>query len=527
MATKTSYLELTMPENGEYVDSWDKPLNANMETIDDHMKNLRDDLVGSTGSTSTLGTPDLDTRLNAAMDATGKLKLDSSESFTDLQDSKVYARSGSSSASERVSDRFENVENEVVGSRCGTHVDRYGNSEPSAESGIAQLGAMYGNRSDAIQSPVNGASPNCVIDGPSEAPVPHSPLHVMATAPSEIIINGGSIPVVYNIDGHIFRADGEYTLDISASGSGPLAAGTYHLWVSRMSSDYGSGGVAKLKKYAGQNLGGSFKLETRIIPTHASHRADSPSWAGPGSAYSLDPVNGQVTSGLSKFESATAEFNSYGVKGGDILVVTSPSSVAGEYVIDSVVSNTELHTTVDFHVTVSGINFHVERRTMPAFGYDGPSTHPSYSPGKVFIGTFAVDGSGHITDLKSHAFGGLYDTGWMDLATAFSFGISRNHFLGVQPSTVDVMLRRSNDPSAVVIFNPTTKIDVQHADSAGGTAWGVYTLTVPAITVTANNDTYTVDLTNPLISLSKAFFDNGAYKSSTEAGYQIRIIARR
>ncbi len=526
MASKTSYLELTLPENGEYVDGWDKPINANFETLDDHLQGLREDLVGASGDTSTLGTPDLDTRLNAAMDATGKLNLDSSESFTDLQDSKVYPRSGASSASKRVADRFENVENEVVGIRSGVHEDRYGGSNPSAESGVAKLGAMYRNPSDAIQGPIRGASPCCVVDGPFEVPTPHTPLHLRLLAAKEITVNGGGTPIVYNIDGFLFTVGGEFVVDVSASGSGPLAAGKYHMWVSRMESDYGSGGTAELKKYAGQNLGGSFKLETRIIPTHASHRADSPAWSGPGSSYSLDPTDGSVTSGSKKLTSATAEFSSYGVQAGDVLVVTSPASVAGEYVVESTLSNTELNVTVEFQDAVSGITFHVERRTMPTFGYDGPASSPTFSQGRVHIGNFDVDGSGNITSLKSYAFNGIYDTGWVDLAS-YSFGMNQDHYLGIQPSSVDVMLRESSSPSSRVIYSPTTQVDVEHVSSSSGGSYTVHAITTPAIKVEATDENMKLVLTDPLADTSKAFFDNGAYVASNDPNYQIRIIARR
>jgi len=519
MASKTEYLELTMPENGEYVDGWDKPVNANFETIDDHLKDLRADLVGASGDTSTLGTPDLDTRLNAAMDATGKLDLESSESFTNLQDSKVYARSFASSASDRVADRFENAENEVVNGRNGVVTDRYGNLVQDGAIAHSLVAAMYHNKTDGIQSPISGFAPNSVVDGPKEMSNPQAPLHLRSVGfPKEVIINASpGVNVVYNIDGYYFEILNRAVIDISKPSV--LASGTYHMWASRNEADYRT---AYFKEYEGQSLGGSFKIEPRIIPTHASHRADAPSWAGPGNPYSLDPTNGSVIVDQDKLTSVTASFGAYGVKAGDLLIVSSPASVSGTYVVDSVTSDTELVIGSQFPETASNITFHVERRSYPALGY---SSSLSFSAGRVYIGKFVVNGSGDITSIIGYAYSGLFDTGWNPMGL-FN-GPGNRHYLGVQPSNVDIMIRESNSPSARVIYNPTTKVNVEQIDEVGSTASmanGI--LTVPAFTVEATDETFRLYNTSPLGD-SKAIYDNGSYVAYDDSNYQIRVIARR
>ena len=54
MGTKTSFLELTLPDNGEYVDNWDTVVNANFEDVDDYADELNTELVGSTGDITNL-----------------------------------------------------------------------------------------------------------------------------------------------------------------------------------------------------------------------------------------------------------------------------------------------------------------------------------------------------------------------------------------------------------------------------------------------------------------------------------------
>ena len=51
MPQYSSFLNLTLPELNEFVDSWNEPINQNFEDIDDWVKDLHDNLVATgTGS---------------------------------------------------------------------------------------------------------------------------------------------------------------------------------------------------------------------------------------------------------------------------------------------------------------------------------------------------------------------------------------------------------------------------------------------------------------------------------------------
>ncbi|NIR25707.1 MAG: hypothetical protein GWN77_01800, partial [Gammaproteobacteria bacterium] len=86
MATKTNFLELTLPDNGEYVDNWDTVVNANFEELDEHLDDLNTDLVGTTGATGNLkGTKtSLEERLDEGLNSDGTPNLDNSPDFEAL-----------------------------------------------------------------------------------------------------------------------------------------------------------------------------------------------------------------------------------------------------------------------------------------------------------------------------------------------------------------------------------------------------------------------------------------------------------
>lgn len=537
MATKTDHLELTLPQNGEFIDDWDTPVNANFELIDDHAKALNEDLVGVGGSTSSLSESgsDLSTRLDVGLEKSGSLKIDSSDAYTDLDASKTYEKSSSSDATVRVLNRLENPEREIASVRNGTHHDRYGSLVPDAMSGVSQVAAMYANETQGIQSPIVGATPNTVIDGPADTPAAmNAPKHLQSGTKS-FRIDGGTKTVKYNIDGYIFDVDGETEIDLVSSG---LAAGTYHTWVSRNSDDYTTGsGVTYLKKYNGQNLGGNYKLDPRIIPFCSSLRADADtSWGGPGNSYSKDPTNGVVTKGSTSLEMTSspgpaAEFSSYGVRPGDVVVVSSPASLVGEYIVDSVVSNTKIEVVSKFRDSSSAVTFHIERRSFPAIGFTveaSAGAPPVFAAGRVYIGKFTIDGSSSVTSITPYAYGGVYDTGWIAL-NAFAFAVQFNHYLGVFPASVSVQLKA---PSGDILIDPKVPVDVQHADYQGNPSpsYGICTLSLNATITSANKDTASVMLTDPLRDTGKVFYDTTLpddYVAYDDATYSIRIIARR
>jgi hypothetical protein len=309
------------------------------------------------------------------------------------------------------------------------------------------------------------------------------------------------------------------TLDIDLTQ--PLAMvsdGTYYAWVSRKYGDYnGSSGLQwYYSKYNGVPLGGSFALDPRIIPTHASLRNHFGS--------TTDPSDGQVTAGGSSLTSALADFVIWGVKRGDILVINSPSTLAGRYAIDGVeAGGKQLDFASDFAASSTAVSFHVERPTVPSFGYTSGSA--PYVDGRVYVGVFVVSGGVVSSPLtKAYCQNGIYDTGWVAFPAGVA-GLAKDHYLGVYPTQVDIFVKNA---LGNIFKEPTMRVDVQHVDVVGGSSWAIKTLDVPAFRVMATASEFTVSPTL-VMGGTTIFYDSvtAAYVVSSNAAYSIRVILRR
>ena len=54
MADSTSFLNLTLPGKGEFVDSWNEPMNANFSAIDIWANNINTEIINARFSKATL-----------------------------------------------------------------------------------------------------------------------------------------------------------------------------------------------------------------------------------------------------------------------------------------------------------------------------------------------------------------------------------------------------------------------------------------------------------------------------------------
>ena len=526
MASKTSYLELTLPLNGEYVDKWDQPINANFEILDDHLSTLNTDLVGSGGDTSDLkgAKASLNARIDIGLNSDGTLKLDTSTDYTILEVSKVYELSTAGDQIQRIVDRFDRPESEIADLRMGSSTNRYGVSgSPSAIRGIGQVCSSYkGTSNEAIQSPIRGFTPNSVVKGPWYVGEPPRPTHMKKESDTLMSISGGADGAWYNIDGMLFNIMNSLEMDFGPSyhAVGVMGDGNYSVWVSRNEADYNTSGNLQwyYSKYNGVSLGGTFQLDPRIIPTHASLRANAPG---------VDPTDGVVVSSVNTLTSALAAFVTWGVQAGDTIVVSSPSTLAGKYAVDSVTSENEVTIASKFSVSSSAVTFHIERPTVPSFGFVNAVGSMPYTAGRLYIGTFTV-ASSVIYNVTPYATNGIFDTGWMTISSCAA-GPARDHYLGVYPSHVDIWVK---SPTGNVFRDPTMRLDINNADIVGGTTYAtVATLDVPAFRLSATATEFTIVPTNPLgeVSPFRTFYDGltAAYVLSSSSTYKVRAILRR
>src|SRR5690349_16026786 len=88
MPKYTTFLEFTLPELNEFVNSWNNPVNQNWEDLDDWLKDLFNNLVGTgTGSTWSALRGDmasLAARLGVSINADGTIDITDSTDFTNM-----------------------------------------------------------------------------------------------------------------------------------------------------------------------------------------------------------------------------------------------------------------------------------------------------------------------------------------------------------------------------------------------------------------------------------------------------------
>lgn len=533
MATKTNFLELTLPDNGEYVDNWDTVVNANFEDVDEYADELNTELVGTTGNITNLkGTAaSLQDRIDAGLNSDGTPNLGNSSDFTNLENSKHYGVSAATGQGQKILDRLHFVENDMIACRFGEFSDRYGGTTSlETIAGLAKLAGFheaYGTKlpsGELIPSVIRGFTPNSVVNGPTTPSAPYFPTHASSGATTELVL-GGNAATVYNIDGLWFEIADEVKFEIGAGGHNALTASTKHyIWASRNEADYNySGGLQwYYSEWCGQSLGGVYQMNLRNVPTHSGVIANAGS-----ESY---PSNGSISlSTPTQMSSASALYYSL-IRAGDILVVTSPTYLAGEYLIQSA-AGTTLTIFGTFPVTAnqSGITFHVERRTMPALGFTESPASPV--DGRIIIGEFETNISSEvdISTVIGYAYNGIHDTGWLTLDTnaVSTAGLSRNHYLGALPSQVDVFVRRNADDN--IEHNPTVKLAVQHADIGGGTSWAAIDVPVPAIKFNGDETSLTVRQANPVGGSAVLFHeaDTGTAIANNAATHSVRVIVRR
>lgn len=529
MGTKTSFLELTLPDNGEYVDNWDTVVNANFEDVDDYADELNTELVGSTGDITNLkrSAASLQDRLDAGLNNDGTPNLDTASDFTNLENSKHYGVSSASGQGQRILDRLHFVENDMIACRFGGLSDRYGGTTaPETVSGIARLAGFYdayGTKlpsGELVPSVIRGFTPNSVVNGPTTSVAPYIASHTSSTGSSDVTV-GGNVPTIYNIDGLWFELADEMHFTIGAGGHDSLTPSTKHyLWASRNEADYNASGNLQwyYNEWNGQSLGGTYRINPRIVPTHASLIADAP-----GS----DPTDGSISISTPTVLGSALATNFSLIRAGDILVITSPTSLAGEYLVESA-AGTSLTIFGTFPITTSqsGISFHVERRTMPSLGISETATPTA---GRIVIGEFTTDVSGEVDvgTTVAYAYNGIHDTGWSSL-NDFGWNSAVNHFLGAAPSSMDIWVKNAAPgDSGSVEKDPTLLVEVDAVDTQSGGSGTIKNIRIPALISQCTESTVKVNNVDPNGD-GFAYTDySGLDVSDTSTSHSIRVIVRR
>lgn len=453
MPKYTNFLNLTLPELGEFVDSWDSPNNANFETLDDWTESLHDNLVAGIAGTGATwaglrGSHDsLEERLAISINPDGTVNISGSQDILDMATS-AYKGSFSGPA-----DRLDDVDREVyeagspiVDSRFTPFNVANGPSAgfPRAEldNSIALRAADYGGISpEAPFGPHIPWAPGLVSGGAGT-------LLVDAGVADRMMLSVPSGPAIFNIDGYIFRLRETLLFDYSGI---TAAVGEYvWLYIERTDGNYGDANF----KYS-ESGGTPVAKDLRVLK---SGTADG-------------------TTSASLFTTTGGTFNSqpFPVKEGDILSILS-GGAAGDYVIDSVGSDLQLSIKGTFKADVGpSLNYEIIDNSMPNVGAVVPLTSPTdpasvppLAEGRVYIGRLLVPASGPPVTFVSFTRGGVYDSGWLDITDmATDFPLDEDHNLGVPPTSVEIWVRESSSARA---FRPLVKrqivADVDEGDTS-------------------------------------------------------------
>ena len=518
MPQYTNFLNLTLPELGEFVDSWDAPNNQNFETLDDWTENLHDNLVAGTAGTGSTwsglrGSMDsLEERLAVSINTDGTVNISGSQDILDM------ATSAYKGAFSGPADRLNDADREIYEAGSPVADGRFTPmvaSGPSAgfphaelDDGIAVRAADYGGLSaEAPLSPYVPWAPGLVTGGAD-------PFITGSGTPGQVEVNAASTTALLNIDGYIFRLRENVLFDFALIS--PSVNDYVWIYVERKEANYGDSNF----KYS--EPGGS------PVVKDLRKRKTGSDGTSSGSIFSV---------GAGTFD--TAPFK---VKQGDILRITS-GGAAGDYVIDALdgtTPNTKLTIKGTFKADLGpAVPYEVFDPAMPNIGAvvsagtpSDPTSPPPLAEGRVYIGRVKHLGAGSPDPRVSFTRGGVHDSGWLsitDISTDFPLDVDHN--LGASPTSVEVWVRENSTTRA---FRPLVQRQVvAEFDEGDGTVdpgdAKKTTFLVPSMFSHSSEVQTTLEVINasPDVTgqtVAALFTDAGGTDKTTG---QIRIISKR
>jgi hypothetical protein len=515
MASTTTFMGFTLPALNEFVDSWNEPVNQNFEDLDDWLDDLYNGLIAGGGSSiwSALkgSAASLSARLDVSILANGTLNVSNSPDIVDMSTSST--RGKFTNPRDRLNDGDEEIYAAGQPATDGRFV-AMAQAGPTAgfppeglDSGIALRSADFGlGATVPISSPRKPWAPGLVTGGAT-------PL-LAAQDIGVVRIDASTRPAIFNIDGYIFRLREIFDFDWNLLSPGELD--WVWIYVERIGTEYGAASGLNFK-YDG--VGGT--------PAVKDLRR-------------LQSGTGDGITATSQFDAASGLFQTKllgKVKEGHILVIES-GTAAGNYVIDSVSSDTVLLIKGFFKADVGGANWHILDNSMPNIGAvvtdTDPMTLPPTEDGRVYIGRAQHRGADVPLNLITFTKGGVFDSGWMDADAGGDFPFEVVHNLGALPTHVDVWMRLSLTDN---IYEPKVQRQVLTNFDEGDTTVDAgdakkATLLMPSVRVHCGHkavsfdDVVTVELLNASTDPANPaalFTDSGG---TDRAVGKMRVIAR-
>lgn len=184
MATKTDFLELTLPANNEFNNTWDTPINENFQAIDLAVEDISNEIQSARFATTSLAA-----FLQVAHFSDGTLKP--SDEQDEARNSPVY---GDDEGGEdfTLTDRLDKSDFEIFYAR------------ENEEDLLTNLARRL--------SDVN--YPDRVIDGPKDN---NGAPNFLSSSGAEFLLNGDPEEILLNIDGYLMKIRDDISVDVTGA----------------------------------------------------------------------------------------------------------------------------------------------------------------------------------------------------------------------------------------------------------------------------------------------------------------------
>jgi hypothetical protein len=509
MASTTTFLGLTLPELNEFVDSWNQPINANFEEIDEYLSDLYDAL--GTNAALKGSAANLAARLDVSINPDGTLDVSGSSDILAIATSAVRGQFSDPRS------RLDDGDFEVYDARQPVADGRFvpmaatgpsdGYPPEQLDAGIALRTADFaGDSSHPICSPRIPWAPGLVTGGA----VPF----ISAQDIGVVRMSADAIPAIFNIDGYIFRI--REIIDFDWNALSPSDNDYVWIYVERLGTGYNDANF----KYDGVGGGGVAAKDLRKLQSGTNGNTSGSTFTDTVTPAQFDTIP------LGK------------VKEGDVLVIET-GAAAGSYVIDALdgtTPDTKLTIKGTFKANLSGLTWHILDNAHPNIGAEvtdsAPTTQPSFEPGRVYIGRAKHRAASNPEDVVVFRRGGVYDSTWIaaDAATIAGAPVSLTHNLGQLPTHVEVWFRTGATGRAyqpLVERQVVTKMaSTNFPDPVAGDTSTAVKMLFPSVRWHASNTDLTIMLANQTLDPAKGpslFTDSGG--SEVTSG-QMRVIAR-
>lgn len=166
-----------------------------------------------------------------------------------------------------------------------------------------------------------------------------------------------------------------------------------------------------------------------------------------------------------KFTDSTQNFSTSGVQPGDILEITTGASVnKGQYIVQAVLSTTELQIIGTFVSVQATLNYKITNPIAPVFNYTAIAHSKAFvrDSGRIYIGRLVFDGA-NITGVSNYAVKGRFVEFQSVTPVGGDFSLTVAHGLGYVPSKISLYGSQASDYSV-----PLEPLSIAELSVGGG-----------------------------------------------------------